>query len=127
MQTFIFTPKHFVYYMQTVVYHTKSYCIAYTNIHVAHQIISYSICKHSFSHQGICVVHVNSRLSYQIVLYSICEHTFCTPKHIVWVHANIHFHTKAYLMVHTSIHFHTVAYHVARASIRISHQRVSSQ
>ena len=93
------TPKRIVWYMQTFIFHTKACSIVHANIHLSHQIIS----------------------------YSICEHTFCKPKHIVWVHASIHFHTKAYHMVHTNVHFHTIAYHVARASIRISHQRVSSR
>ena len=80
-----------------LVYHTKSYCIAYANTHFAHQIISYSIFKHSFSHQSI--------------LCSTCEQSFITPNHII-------LHMWTYIL-------HTKAYRVGTCGHSFSHQGIS--
>ena len=53
-----------------------------------------------------------------------CFSKFMTIQQTSMVHANIHFHTKAYHMVQTIIHFHTKAYCMTHTNIHCAHQNI---
>ena len=48
------TPKHISWYIQTYILHTKAYFIVHTNIHFAHQSISYGTHETFILHTKVC-------------------------------------------------------------------------